>query len=38
MMSETHSKIQSRHLKRAAYLYVRHNSVWKIMAEYSFGM
>jgi DNA invertase Pin-like site-specific DNA recombinase len=30
MMSETHSKIQSRHLKRAAYLYVRQSTLRQV--------
>ena len=30
MMSETHSKIQSRHLKRGAYLYVRQSTLRQV--------
>ncbi len=30
MMSETHSKIQSRHLKRSAYLYVRQSTLRQV--------
>ncbi len=30
MISETHSKIQSRHLKRGAYLYVRQSTLRQV--------
>jgi len=33
MTDQTHAKVQARHLKRSAYLYVRHNSEIGIIAN-----
>ncbi|REG58772.1 hypothetical protein B0G80_1481 [Paraburkholderia sp. BL6669N2] len=33
MKSDPHQKVQASHLKRNAYLYIRHNSAQKNMTE-----
>jgi len=38
MSTESARKVRREHLRRDAFIYVRHNSVWKIMSEYFFWM
>ena len=38
MHTDFHQKVTVEHLRREAFVYVRHNSVWKIMSEYFFWM